>query len=63
MFEQHAHPLDPNEKVVGRHVEPGETLRSSDVEAAPTGKWVNIPYERIGDVVREDEARMFVRPA
>ncbi len=62
MFEQHKHPLDPNEKVVGRHVEPGETLRSSDMEAAKTGKWVNIPYELIGTVVREDQRCTFVRP-
>lgn len=62
MFEQHKHPLDPNEKVVGRHVEPGETLRSSDFEAAATGKWATIPYELIGTVVREDQSRMFVRP-
>ncbi|MDD2657620.1 MAG: hypothetical protein PHD04_03105 [Candidatus Pacebacteria bacterium] len=62
MFETHRHPLDPSKKVIGRHVEPGETLRSSDVQAADSGVWEPVPYEFIGTVVKESQRNTFVRP-
>lgn len=63
MLQSHEHPLDPNEKVIGRPLVPGETFQSGDVyDSRTTRKWKQVPYYLIGKVVPEKHREVYIRP-
>ena len=56
------HPLDPSQKAIGRTIEAGEVLHSTDLYDAPNGKWGTIPHALVGSTVTAERDATFVRP-
>jgi len=62
-LKMYTHPLDQSQIIIGRILQPGETLRSSDYYDSTSGKWELVPYGLVGDEVQPRHGAIIIRPS
>jgi hypothetical protein len=58
----HTHPLNAEERIFGRTLQPKEIIRQGDIYNCANGKWQPVAAWDIGNMTRAHPERIYIRP-